>query len=70
MNSLKNINFHRDGALLFEGTVISQKLSHREFSIFFGRHLFVYALSNEIIKTGASKEMTSQKIRQYLTFNM
>ena len=26
---------HRDGTLLFEGTVISQKLSHRKFSIFF-----------------------------------
>ena len=27
--------------LLFEGTVIYQKLSHRKFSIFFCRHLFV-----------------------------
>ena len=30
-----------DGTLLFEGTVISHKLSHRKFSIFFCRHLFV-----------------------------
>ena len=29
---------HRDGILLFEGTVISQKLSHRKISIFFHRH--------------------------------
>ena len=26
---------HRDGTLLFEGTVLSQKLSHRKISIFF-----------------------------------
>ena len=31
---------------------------------------YLYALSNETIKTWASREMTSQKIRQYLTFNM
>ena len=30
----------------------------------------LYALSNETIQTLASREMTSQKIRQYLTFNM
>ena len=30
----------------------------------------LYALSTEAIKTRASREMTSQKIRQYLTFNM
>ena len=30
----------------------------------------LYALSNETIKTWASTEITSQKIRQYLTFNM
>ena len=29
------------GTLLFEGTVISQKLRHRQFSIFACRHLFV-----------------------------
>ena len=26
---------HRDGTLLFEGTVISQKLRHRKISLFF-----------------------------------
>ena len=35
LNSLKELIFkaqgHRDGTLLFEGTVISQKLSHRNF---------------------------------------
>ena len=36
-----------DGTLIFEGTVISQKLSHR--------HFF------EAIKTGASREITPQK---------
>ena len=41
LNSLKIIDLHRsmfkvtDGTLLFEGTVISQKLSHRKISIFF-----------------------------------
>ena len=30
----------------------------------------VYALSNETIETTASREMTSQEICQYLTFNM
>ena len=30
----------------------------------------LYALSNETIKTRASREMTSQKIRQNLTFNV
>ena len=45
INSLKKVVFHRsevnvtgqghrDGTLLFEGTVISQKLSHKQFSIF------------------------------------
>ena len=33
-------------------------------------YTYLHALSNETIKTGASREMTSQKIRQYLTFNM
>ena len=32
---------HRDGTLLFEGTVISQKLSHR---IFLYRHLLGYSI--------------------------
>ena len=36
-----NSQYHRDGALLFEGTVISQKLSPKQFSIFLCRHLFV-----------------------------
>ena len=36
-----DITGHRDGTLLFEGTVISQELSHRIFSIFLCRHLFV-----------------------------
>ena len=30
----------------------------------------LYALSNKIIKSRASRKMTSQKIRQYLTFNI
>ena len=58
-----------DGTLLFEGTVISQKLSNRKFSLFFV-DTSLYALSNETINTRASREMTSHKIRQYLTFNM
>ena len=35
---------HRDVTLLFEGTVISQKLSHRKFQIFFHRHLLGYSI--------------------------
>ena len=35
---------HRDGTLLFEGTVISQKLSHRKISICFHRHLLGYSI--------------------------
>ena len=35
---------HRDGTLLFEGTVISQKLSHRIISIFFHRYLLGYSI--------------------------
>ena len=35
---------HRDGTLLFEGTVISQKLSHRIISIIFHRHLLGYSI--------------------------
>ena len=35
---------HRDGKLFFEGTVISQKLSHRKISIYFHRHLLVYSI--------------------------
>ena len=31
-------------SLLFEGTVISQKLSHRKISIFFHRHLLGYSI--------------------------
>ena len=41
-------------------------VSDRKFSIFFV-DTSLYALSNEAIKTWASREMTSQKIRQYLT---
>ena len=33
--SMVNGHGHRDGTLLFEGTVISQKLSHRKISILF-----------------------------------
>ena len=60
---------HRNGTLLFEGTVISQKQRHRHFSIFLV-DTSLYALPNETIKTRAGREMTSQNIRQYLTFNM
>ena len=47
INSPTQFDLHRskvmysDGTLLFEGTVISQKLIHRTFSIFVCRHLFV-----------------------------
>ena len=58
-----------DGTLLFEGTVISQKLRHRFFLICLV-DTSLYALSNERITTRASREMMSEKIRQYLTFNM
>ena len=57
---------HWDGILLFESTVISQKLSHRKISIFF-IDTSLDTLFDEIIKTRACREMTSQKIRQYLT---
>ena len=52
--------------MLFEIIAISQKLSHRKFSIFF-IDASLDTLFDETIKTGASREMTSQKIRQYLT---
>ena len=37
LNPLNKLTFkgHRDGTLLFEGTAISQKLSHRKISFFF-----------------------------------
>ena len=35
---------HRDGTLLFDGTVISQKLTHRKISIFFHRHFLWYSI--------------------------
>ena len=43
LNSLKKVKGqgHRDGILLFEGTVISQKLRH---IIFFHRHLLGYSI--------------------------
>ena len=49
LNSLEKnwpsyVKGHRDGTLLFEGTVISQKLSHRKISIFFHRHLLGYSI--------------------------
>ena len=47
---------------------------HKNWAIEIFKYFFVdtslYALSIETIKTRASREMTSQKIRQYLTFNM
>ena len=49
LNSLGKNDLQRDGTLLFEGTVISQKLSHRKISIFFV-DTSVYAISNETIK--------------------
>ena len=55
--------------IVFEVTVISHKLSHRKISFFF-IDTSLDTLFDEKIKTGASREMTSQKIRQYLTFNM
>ena len=45
LNSLKNQGqSHRDGTLPSEGTVISQKLSHRKISIFFHRRLLGYSI--------------------------
>ena len=73
LNALKNIDLHMlklkvtvTVPLLFESTIISQKLSHRKISIFFHRHLLGYSIRWNN-KTRASREMTSQKIRQYLT---
>ena len=40
---------YRDGTLLFEGTVISQKLSHRHFFQYSFVYTSLYALSNETI---------------------
>ena len=53
-----------DGILFFESIVISQKLSH---NFFFFIDTSLDTLFDETIKTRASREMTSQKIRQYLT---
>ena len=51
LNSHKNIDLHRskvkvtrDGTLLFEDTVISQKINHRKISIFFHGHLLGYSI--------------------------
>ena len=44
LNSQVKSQGHRDGTLLFEGTVISQKLSHRKISFFFHRHLLGYSI--------------------------
>ena len=49
LNSLGKNDLQRDGTLFFEGTVISQKLSHRKISIFFV-DTSVCAISNETIK--------------------
>ena len=59
---------HRDGTLLFEGTVISQKLE-RQFllNIFMGTSWVALSIKN--IKTRASREMTSRKNIQIFDFN-
>ena len=49
LNSLKKIDLHRSkvkvtGTVLFEGTVIAQKLSHRQILILFHRHLLGYSI--------------------------
>ena len=76
INSLKNIDFHRSKVKV-TGTVhcfLKVQSYHKNCAIEHFQYFIVdtslYALSNETIKTGASREMTSQKIRQYLTFNM
>ena len=60
---------HRDGALLFEGTVISQELSHRKCSIFCCIHLFEFPIkwNNNNLSEHRNDDT---KIRQYLTFDM
>ena len=72
LNWQKNNDLHRSkvkvtGAVhCFLKVVISQKLSHRKMSFFFIDTSWD-TLFDKIIKTRASREMTSQKIRQYLT---
>ena len=58
---------HTDGTLVFvRYSHITKTEPQKIFNIFFV-DTSLYALSNETIKTRASREMTSQKIRQYLT---
>ena len=70
LNSLKKLHSygngqgHRDGTLLFKGTVISQKLSHRKFSFY--RHLLGYSIRwNNKNLSEQRNDVT--KIRQYMT---
>ena len=76
INSPKKIDFDRSKVKV-TGTVhcfLKVQSYHKNWAIEFIFNFFVdtslYALSTETIKTWASREMTSHKIRQYLTFNM
>ena len=75
-NSKKNIDLHRSKVKV-TGTVhcfLKVQSYHKNWAIENFQYYFVdtslYALSTETIKIRASREMTSQKISQYLTFNM
>ena len=75
-NSKKNIDLHRSKVKV-TGTVhcfLKVQSYHKNWAIENFQYFFVYtslyALSTETIKIRASREMTSQKISQYLTFNM
>ena len=75
LNSLKN-DLHRSKVNV-TGTVhcfLKVQWYHKNWAIENVLYVFVdtslYALSTETIQTWASREITSQKIRQYLTFNM
>ena len=73
INSQKIIDLHRSKVKV-TGTVhrfLKLQSYHKNWDTEYFQYFFVdtslYALSNKKIKTRASREMTSQKIRQYLT---
>ena len=73
LNSLKTIDLHRSKVTGTVHCFLKVQSYHKNWAMENFQYCFVYtslyALSTETIKTGASREMTSQKIRQYLTFN-
>ena len=76
INSSTKIDFDRSKVKV-KGTVhcfLKVQSYHKnwviEINFYFLVDTSLYALSTETIKTRASREMTSQTIRQYLTFNM